>query len=228
MTYWQQFGFQSRRSPYIDLLDLFNDFCMLICVSIICVIFYTIFINKLRKGLDYYTIGFNTLELLWAFIPIIILIIIAIPSLWVLYLLDEDRKPIITLKILGNQWFWSYEYSDFKNISFDSYIKVWLNKWDFRLLDVDNRVILPHKAKIRILISSNDVIHAWTIPRLGVKVDAVPGRLNQTFIFIDKLGLFFGQCSEICGVNHRFIPICVERQPTRTFLEWVLNFSLTS
>nr|YP_006234158.1 cytochrome c oxidase subunit II [Paratemnoides elongatus]AEX37716.1 cytochrome c oxidase subunit 2 [Paratemnoides elongatus] len=224
MMHWKQFSFQSSSSPYMDMLDIFNDYCMMMCSSIMILITYMMFSNKISQSIDYLTLGFNTLELLWALVPILILIIIAIPSLWILYLLDEDSSPIMTIKIIGSQWFWTYEYPDFNNITFDSYMKSWENKWDFRLLDVDNRLILPTQAKIRLLITANDVIHAWTIPSLGVKVDAVPGRLNQTFLFMDKLGLYFGQCSEICGINHSFMPICVEGQSSTSFLNWIFNY----
>jgi len=152
---------------------------------------------------------------------------IALPSLRLLYLLDEINIPEVTLKTIGHQWYWSYEYSDFLSIEFDSYIipinDIKLN--NFRLLDVDNRIILPIKLKIRILISATDVIHSWTIPALGVKVDGTPGRLNQTRFLINRPGLFFGQCSEICGSNHSFIPIVIESVNLNSFINWIKTFN---
>lgn len=151
---------------------------------------------------------------------------IALPSLRLLYLLDEIRTPSLTLKTVGHQWYWSYEYSDFNSIEFDSYIipQNELNNNNFRLLEVDNRIILPINLKIRILISAADVIHSWTIPSLGVKVDGTPGRLNQTNFLINRPGLFFGQCSEICGANHSFIPIVIERVNLNNFINWIKNY----
>jgi len=142
-----------------------------------------------------------------------------------LYLIDENNKPTITLKTTGHQWFWSYEYSDFKKIKFDSFIipiqEINLN--NFRLIEVDNRIIIPIKTKIRILITANDVIHSWTIPSLGIKADATPGRLNQANFLINRSGLFFGQCSEICGTNHRFMPITIESITPKLFINWIKN-----
>lgn len=169
----------------------------------------------------------QTIEIIWTIIPAIVLIFVALPSLRLLYLLDEIRTPIVTLKTIGHQWYWRYEYSDFNNIEFDSYIIPVneINSFNFRLLDVDNRIVLPLNIKIRILISAADVIHSWTVPSLGVKVDGTPGRLNQTNFLINRPGLFFGQCSEICGANHRFMPIVIERVNLNYFINWVKNFN---
>lgn len=127
---------------------------------------------------------------------------------------------------MGHQWYWSYEYSDFQKINFDSYIipidKI--NPNEFRLIEVDNRIVLPIKTQIRIIISASDVIHSWTIPSLAVKADAVPGRLNQANFLLNRPGLFFGQCSEICGTNHRFIPITIERISPIFFINWIKNY----
>lgn len=166
------------------------------------------------------------IEIIWTLIPGIILLFIALPSLRLLYLLDEIYNPIITIKIIGNQWYWSYEYINFNNIEFDSYIIQTNNisKKIYRLLETDNHLILPFKYNIRLLISSIDVIHSWTIPTIGIKVDAIPGRLNQSLIFINYPGLFFGQCSEICGINHRFIPIVLESIKINNFINWIKNY----
>lgn len=185
---------------------------------------YNLFFNKL---INRFLIEEQIIEIIWTVIPSITLIFIALPSLRILYLLDEISKPSISLKTLGHQWFWSYEYSDFNNINFDSYIiqskDLKLN--EFRLLEVDNRIIIPINTQVRIIISSTDVIHSWTIPSLGVKVDATPGRLNQSYFFINRPGLFYGQCSEICGINHRFIPIVIERISIKYFINWIKNFN---
>lgn len=165
----------------------------------------------------------HTIELIWTILPIIILIFIAIPSLKILYLTDETHNNKLTLKTIGHQWYWSYEYSDFINIEFDSFIipTPQLKSNEFRLLDVDNRCVLPFNLPIRIITTSIDVIHAWTIPSLGIKIDSTPGRLNQTTLIISRPGLYYGQCSEICGLNHRFIPIVIESTNFSYFKNWL-------
>ena len=140
------------------------------------------------------------------------MLFLAFPSLRLLYLIDEVRQPAVTVKTIGHQWYWRYEYTDFLRLEFDSYIIPTedLEDGQFRLLEVDHRVVLPIGVEIRFLVTSADVIHAWTIPALGVKVDAVPGRLNQLGFTVNRPGVFYGQCSEICGSNHSFIPISIE------------------
>lgn len=163
------------------------------------------------------------IELIWTIIPALILVFIALPSLRALYLLDEVKTPAITIKTIGHQWYWSYEYSDFPNIEFDSYIipRNDLNPSEFRLLEVDNRTVIPFNTQIRLLVSAADVIHSWTIPSIGIKVDALPGRLNQLRMFSLRPGLLYGQCSEICGANHRFIPIVLEVVNPIDFVKWI-------
>lgn len=170
------------------------------------------------------------IEIIWTILPAVTLIFIALPSLRLIYILDEVRNPVLTVKIIGHQWYWSYEYSDFKQIEFDSYIIPTndLKSYNFRLLDVDNRIVIPFESPIRIIVTSSDVIHSWTIPSIGVKIDATPGRLNQARLITRRPGLFFGQCSEICGANHRFIPIVIERISTKYFIKWISEISKAS
>lgn len=165
------------------------------------------------------------IEIVWTVLPAIILLFIAFPSLRLLYLLDEVRTPNLTIKVVGHQWYWRYEYSDFNNVEFDSYLlsEDILSGSRFRVLEVDNRTVVPYGCQIRVLVTAADVIHSWTIPTLGVKVDAVPGRLNQLGFLVERTGLLFGQCSEICGANHRFIPITMECISTVKFLSWLLT-----
>ena len=165
----------------------------------------------------------HSLEIFWTIFPALILVLIAFPSLRILYLIDEVRSPKLTIKILGRQWYWSYEYPDMGNLEFDSFMvpESELENGALRLLEVDHHLILPVEVRIRGLVTATDVIHAWTLPSLGVKLDAVPGRLNQTPLLLENTGLFYGQCSEICGANHSFIPICVESVPTNYFFNWV-------
>nr|QGT77311.1 cytochrome c oxidase subunit 2 [Tenuipotamon yuxiense] len=223
MATWASLGFQDSASPLMEQLIFFHDHIMLILILIttfvgflLTALFFNTYINR-------YMLENQTIELIWTTIPALILIFIALPSLRLLYLLDEINYPMITLKTIGHQWYWSYEYSDFLQLEFDSYMTPLeeLHSSNFRLLDVDNRTILPMNTQIRILITAADVIHSWTIPSLGVKVDAVPGRLNQTSFLINRPGLYLGQCSEICGANHSFMPILIESISINSFLNWV-------
>lgn len=223
MSFWGQLGFQDAISPIIEELIFFHDHAIIILIIIIRFVGYaalSLIINKLNcRSL----VEGQEIETFWTLIPILILIFLALPSLRLLYLLDEIDDCRLSVKSIGHQWYWRYEYSDFLNIEFDSYIIQTndLNLGDFRLLEVDHRVILPTETNIRILITSGDVIHSWTIPSIGVKVDAIPGRLNQLGFFIKHSGIFYGQCSEICGANHSFIPIAIEAVPLETFIKWV-------
>lgn len=222
---WINLNFQDRASPLIEQLIIFHDHSLLILIIITIFISYLIWILIFNLFTNRFLLSQQIIEIIWTIIPRIILIFIALPSLRLLYLLDEINNPIITLKTLGHQWYWRYEYSDFKNLEFDSYI-IPINEIinsNFRLLDVDNRIILPLNYQVRILVSATDVIHSWTIPALGIKIDGIPGRLNQTNFLINRPGLFFGQCSEICGANHRFIPIIIERINIKSFLNWLKN-----
>ena len=134
--------------------------------------------------------------------------------------------PIISVKCLGHQWYWRNEYPDFINLNFDSYINRDLLNIRFRLLDVDNNLVLPINIQIRLLVRSVDVIHSFTIPSLGFKVDAIPSRINQVNLYINRPGLFYGQCSELCGANHRFMPIVIEATNLDNFINWINNIVL--
>jgi heme/copper-type cytochrome/quinol oxidase subunit 2 len=140
--------------------------------------------------------------------------------------MDEIIDPVITIKIIGHQWYWSYEYSDEYNtqeLNFDSYMVATsdLEKGQLRLLEVDNRLVLPANTHVRLIITSSDVLHSWAVPSLGIKLDACPGRLNQTTLFVKREGVFYGQCSEICGINHGFMPIVVEVTNTQNYINWL-------
>lgn len=223
MATWGNISLQDRNSPLIEQLNFFHDHTLLIILLITILVGYIIIILFFNKFTNRFLLHGQLIEIIWTILPAIILLFIAFPSLRLLYLLDEIYKPSLTLKSIGHQWYWSYEYSDFKNIEFDSYIIPTneLEENNFRLLDVDNRIVLPINTQIRIIVSAADVLHSWTVPSLGVKVDATPGRLNQTNIFINRPGLFYGQCSEICGANHRFIPIVIESVKSNDFIKWI-------
>lgn len=173
-----------------------------------------------------YTVHNTKLEIIWTIIPTIILIFIAVPSFILLYSLDEVINPSVTLKAIGHQWYWSYEYSDYteeNSINFDSYMITEndLELGQFRLLEVDNRVVLPINTHIRVLITAGDVLHSWAVPSMNVKADAVPGRLNQLTLFIKRPGVYYGQCSELCGVNHAFMPIVIEAVSLWNYSNWL-------
>lgn len=171
------------------------------------------------------------LETTWTITPVICLVQIALPSLMLLYVTEEFIECDLTLKTVGHQWYWSYEYTDFFFKSHEGAVELdsfmipgdTTSTDNFRLLDVDNRVVLPLMAHIRVLISRADVIHSWTVPVMGVKADASPGRVNQVSFVNYRPGVFYGQCSEICGANHRFIPIVIEISSTEDFINWLLR-----
>nr|AAQ01634.1 cytochrome c oxidase subunit II [Percus stultus] len=225
MATWSNYNLQDSSSPLMEQLMFFHDHTMMILVMITMLVGYLMTTLSYNKYMNRYLLEGQTIEVVWTILPAITLIFIALPSLKLLYLLDEISNPSMTLKSLGHQWYWSYEYSDFKNLEIDSYMTP-INEMkinNFRLLDVDNRVVLPFNTQIRILVTATDVIHSWTVPALGVKIDATPGRLNQTNFLMNRSGLFYGQCSEICGANHSFMPIVIESVPTDMFVQWIFN-----
>jgi len=230
MSTWAQFGFQNSAAPLMEQLIFFHDHAMLILILITTLVGYFMGSLLFNKFVNRYLLDGQMIEIVWTVFPALILIVLALPSLRLLYLIDEVNEPSLTLKAVGHQWYWSYEYSDFTNIEFDSYM-VPTNALDddsFRLLEVDNRVILPYLTQVRMLVRAADVIHSWTVPSLGIKADAIPGRLNQLNLMFNRPGVFYGQCSEICGANHSFMPIAVEAIKPTDFLSWVKQYSLDS
>lgn len=167
----------------------------------------------------------TTLEIVWTLIPALVLVVIAVPSFALLYSVDEIVDPALTVKVIGHQWYWSYEYSDYEkedgsSIAFDSYMLPDDERQvgQLRLLEVDNRIALPVDTHVRLIITAADVLHCWTVPSFGVKRDACPGRLNQASVYVKRPGVFYGQCSEICGVNHAFMPIAVEAMSLKDYV----------
>nr|YP_448740.1 cytochrome c oxidase subunit II [Petrobius brevistylis]AAX39852.1 cytochrome c oxidase subunit II [Petrobius brevistylis] len=227
MATWAQLGLQDSASPLMEQLIFFHDHTMLIIILVTTLVGYTMMSLIFDTYTNRFLLEGQMIEIIWTIVPAIILIFVAMPSLRLLYLLDEVSEPALTLKTIGHQWYWSYEYSDFMNVEFDSYMIQTKNLENngFRLLDVDSRTVLPVNTQVRMLVSAADVLHSWTVPALGVKVDAVPGRLNQTSFLINRPGLFFGQCSEICGANHSFMPIVIESVSTPQFINWIQEMS---
>jgi cytochrome c oxidase subunit 2 len=241
-------GFQEASSPIMEgIIDLHNSitfYLVLIFVFVfwifvaILMSFYVVvefpkdsadlnlrnFINE-ANDITHGTV----IEIIWTIIPSLVLLLIAVPSFALLYAMDEVIEPAITLKAIGHQWYWSYEYSDFLtlegsgDINFDSYMITEddLLFGSFRLLEVDNYVVLPVDVHVRVIVTAGDVLHSWAIPALGAKVDAVPGRLNQLSIYAKREGVYYGQCSELCGVNHGFMPIVVKITTLNNFVEWI-------
>ena len=229
-----QLGFQDGGSPgfsgIVALHDSIFFYLVLIAVGVFWIIGSVINNYTYNKSpITYKYLNHGTLiELVWTISPALILIAIAFPSFKLLYMLDEVISPALTIKVAGNQWFWTYEYSDFVKedgdaIEFDSYMipESDLELGQFRNLDVDNRVVIPVDTHVRFIVTARDVIHNFAVPSLGLKIDGYPGRLNQTSVILKRTGLFTGMCSELCGVYHGFMPIVVEGVEAEEFLVWL-------
>nr|YP_002970711.1 cytochrome c oxidase subunit II [Enithares tibialis]ACJ69536.1 cytochrome c oxidase subunit II [Enithares tibialis] len=223
MATWSTMMLQDANSPLMEQLSFFHDHSMMILTMITIMVSYLLATTMFNKMINRYLLEGQTIELIWTMLPAVMLVFIALPSLRLLYLMDEVNNPMLTIKSIGHQWYWSYEYSDFQNIEFDSYMKPMseLEQNEFRLLDVDNRIMLPMNTQIRILVTATDVLHSWAMPSLGIKVDATPGRINQSSFMMMRPGLMYGQCSEICGANHSFMPIVIESIPMEFFIKWL-------
>nr|DBA43938.1 TPA_asm: COX2 [Bombus terricola] len=221
MSTWNMFLFQDSNSFYSDNLISFHNLTMMMMMMIITLTMYFIMDFSLNNFLNLNLLKNHTIEIIWTLTPMIILMIICFPSLKILYYIDEIMNPYFSIKSIGHQWYWSYEYPEFNNYEFDSYMLNYESINQFRLLETDNRLIIPFKISIRMIVSSTDVIHSWTIPSLGIKVDAIPGRINQLNLFCIRPGIYFGQCSEICGMNHSFMPIMLESTSYELFSNWI-------
>jgi len=234
-----QINFQDPASPVLEgIIDFHNDLMIVLTIIGIMVFFVLgrciiLFENNPNPT---NVVHGTTLEMIWTIIPGVILMAVSVPSFALLYSMDEILYPEMTLKVVGHQWYWSYEYSDYKSsegesINFDSYMIPEDDLSDagqLRLLEVDNRVVLPIGTHIRVIVTAADVLHCWAIPSFAMKIDACPGRLNQTSLFIKRAGTFYGQCSEICGVNHGFMPIVVEGVELEDYISWISNKLETS
>jgi len=229
-----QLGIQDPATPAAEGMIYFHNFLMIFLIIIAVFVFWMLYniiflFNEKSNPISQKFTHSSLLEIVWTILPAIVLLLISIPSFSLLYSLDELINPSITLKVIGHQWYWSYEYSDYitleggENLNFDSYM-INLNDLTFgtfRLLEVDNRVILPVNTHIRLLVTAADVLHSWAVPSFGLKVDACPGRLSQASLYLKREGVYYGQCSEICGINHGFMPIVVKGVSTNTFITWI-------
>jgi cytochrome c oxidase subunit 2 len=224
---WQM-GFQTPASPVMERIVGFHNLLFsieLMIVVLVTGILFTIIVrfNSKANPVPAKTTDNTLLEVIWTGVPVFILMIVAIPSLKLLYYADATQEVEMTVKITGNQWYWSYTYPDHGDIDFDSVLipDDELKEGQPRLLSVDNSVVLPAQTPVRLLFTSTDVIHNWAVPSLGLKLDAVPGRINESWVLIQSEGDYYGMCSELCGVNHGFMPIHIKSVSKAEFAEWV-------
>jgi cytochrome c oxidase subunit 2 len=225
---WQM-GLQDPATPVMEGMLLFHDYLMMFLIAIgifvtwMLTSVYVFFGDDTVPGAEVFAHD-SVLETVWTLVPAMLLIMISIPSFALLYSLDELITPEFTLKVIGHQWYWSYEYNDciVGKIAFDSYMvpTADLTVGAFRLLEVDNRAVLPIGCHVRVLVTAADVLHSWSVPAFGIKIDACPGRLSQGSLYIKRAGVYYGQCSEICGVNHGFMPVVVRALSLEKFAYW--------
>ena len=223
-----QLGFQKSASKSMDDIVWFHDYMLVPIITAITafVLFLLLYVcvryraskNKIPSTTSHNTV----IEVIWTLVPCLILIVMAVPSFKVLYSQDEIPKADVTIKAVGYQWYWGYEYPD-ENIIFDSYMidEKDLKENQPRLLTVDNAVYVPVNKVVKVMITANDVLHAWALPSFGVKRDAIPGRINETWFKADRTGTFYGQCSELCGIKHAFMPITVHVVSEDEYIEWL-------
>ena len=223
-----QLGFQKAASQGMEDIVWFHDYMLLpiitaITAFVLFLLLYTCIRFRASKNKVASTTSHNTtIEVLWTLIPCLILIVMAVPSFKVLYSQDTIPKADVTIKAVGYQWYWGYEYPD-ENIIFDSYMveEEDLKENQPRLLTVDNEIYVPVNKVVKVMITANDVLHAWALPSFGVKRDAVPGRINETWFKAEKTGTYYGQCSELCGIQHAFMPITVRVVSQEDYAEWL-------
>jgi cytochrome c oxidase subunit 2 len=223
-----QLGFQQAATPVKErIADLHNELLIiiaLITIFVVGLLGYVIWrFNERANPVPTRTSHNTVIELLWTVVPVLILVIIAIPSFKLMYYMDRTQKADMTIKVTGHQWYWSYEYPDYKDVGFDSSIipEDQIKPGQKRLLDVDNPLIVPVGANVRVLIAGSDVMHSWFVPSFGVQMYAVVGRLNETWFNVENEGTYYGQCNQICGINHAFMPIVVQAVSKDSFAKWI-------
>jgi cytochrome c oxidase subunit 2 len=232
---WQM-GFQPPASPVMEEIEHFHDILLviitLITIFVLGLLLYVMWrFHEKRNPTPSKTTHNTTIEVLWTVVPVLILVYIAFKSFPLLYFTDVTPEPDMTIKAIGKQWFWTYEYPDNGNFTFDSYMiadaDIDPSKGQIRLLSADTHLVVPVDATVKVLLSAADVIHAFAMPAFGVKEDAVPGRLNETWFKATKEGLYYGQCSELCGNGHGYMPIVIEVVSKDKFDEWVTQAQAT-
>ena len=221
-------NFQPSASTTMEQISSFNELLLVIIsavtVFVLALLLYVIWrFNEARNPVPSKTTHNTLLEVLWTGIPVIILVIVAVPSFKLLYYADRVEEAEVTIKAIGRQWYWSYEYPDHDNFTFDAYMipDEDLEEGQPRLLATDNPVVLPVDTNIRILVTASDVLHNFAMPSMGLKLDGVPGRINETWVRITKEGVFYGQCSELCGTGHAYMPIEIHAVSKEAYAEWV-------
>jgi cytochrome c oxidase subunit 2 len=224
---WQT-AFQQPASPVMERLKSLDDIVSIVIYIIVALVlvlltYVCIRFSKKRNPIPSSNSHNVLLEVVWSIIPLLVIVALAIPSFRTLHYIEKVQDYELTLKVVGHQWYWEYQYPDNGGFSYDSYMidDAHLQPGQIRLLEVDNRVVLPVNTKIRVIVTSYDVIHSWAIPSLGIKTDAVPGRTNETWLSINKPGVYYGQCSELCGVGHGFMPIAIQAVSKEDFAAWV-------
>ena len=224
-----QLGFSEPATELMSDVIAFHSYILMpiitgISLLVLALLLYIVYrYNSNRNQTASMTTHNTLIEVLWTVIPVILLIIIAIPSFRILYTAETIPKADLTIKAIGNQWYWSYEYPDYDDFSFDANMLQddELSDPSLRLLETDTQIVVPVNKVVKLLITSNDVLHAWTIPAFAVKKDAVPGRLNETWFKAEKTGTYYGQCSELCGPKHAFMPINVKVVSQDEFDNWL-------
>ena len=222
-----QIGFQPAASPMMEGVAHMHHLLLMVITGIALFVgallsYVMVRFRESRNPVPSKTAHHTLLEVAWTMVPVLILVTIAIPSLKLLFSMDKAQNATMTVKAIGHQWYWSYEYPE-KQIAYDSYMieDKDLKEGDIRLLSVDNPIIVPVDTTVRILVTSQDVLHSFAVPSLGIKKDAVPGRLNETWLRIHEIGDYYGQCSELCGVKHGFMPIHVKVVSQEDYDAWV-------
>jgi cytochrome c oxidase subunit 2 len=226
-----EIGFQPPATPVKDRLSAFHDDLLMPIITVITVFVLGLLVyvmwrfNQRRNPVPSRTSHNTVIEMLWTVVPVLILVIIAIPSFKLMYYMDRVPNPEMTIKVTGHQWYWSYEYPDQDGLTFDSNIipEDQLKPGQKRLLDVDNPLVVPADTTIRVLITGTDVIHSWFVPSFGVQEYAIVGRLNESWMKVEHAGTYYGQCNQICGVNHAFMPIKVEAISKDSFQRWLVD-----
>jgi cytochrome c oxidase subunit II len=228
---WQM-DFRASATPVMEQIHDFHNLILILEVLIVLLViglmaYICVKFNAKANPVPSRTTHNTVLEIAWTVIPVLILVVIAIPSMRLLFFMDKAKNPEMTLKVTSHQWYWSYEYPDHGNFGFNANLipDNELKPGQLRLLETDNRVVLPADTEIRVLVTSDDVIHNWAMPSFGIKMDTVPGRINETWMRVDAahIGTYYGQCSELCGVNHAFMPITVDVVSKQDFQRWVAD-----
>ena len=223
MIKWIPLTFQNIERKNIFFIDWLHDYILIFLIFVVILVGGALLSLRKRYMLQLNTHEAPVLEFVWTVVPGVILIFIGVPSLSILYNFESVFYPDMRIKIVGHQWYWTYDYSDFPRLEFDAYLKPSqeLINGEPRLLETDNHTVVPLFSSIRLIVSSSDVLHSWALPSIGIKADANPGRINILFLSnLQISGIFYGQCSEICGANHSFIPICLEVSPFINFSAW--------